>query len=82
MIKNVKFLIMTIIGLVLGVIGYLAYIHLISFLYYPVAIIFMIAVVIFGILVLINFFSGLKYFIVRLFKDDDTLDEKGFKKNL
>lgn len=80
--KNLSFLLLTLAGLVIGLVFYLSYIHVVSWLAYPIGILVLIAVVVVGFLALGNFFVNIKDFIVSIFKDDDTRNEKGFKKNL
>ncbi|WP_313798793.1 hypothetical protein [Cytobacillus sp.] len=65
----------------LGIVVYLSYIHLISWLSYPIG---AVVVIFFGLAIICWLFFFMKdviYFVKRLFKDDNTRDEKGFKKH-
>lgn len=70
-----------ILSLPLGLVMWLAYVHIVSFLDPLITIVlgggFIIAVLI-GI---VNLIINLKDFIVSIFKDDKTRDERGFKKH-
>lgn len=79
--KGIYFFFSTIFGLIIGLVFFLIYIHAVSWLAYPIGLLVVLAVVIVGVLWLGHLAVNIKDFIVSIFKDDDTRDEKGFKKH-
>jgi hypothetical protein len=72
----------TIGGLLLGLVFYLGYIHLVSWLAYPLGILVVLWVAIIAIASTFYLVINLKDLVVSIFKDDKTRDHRGFKKNL
>ncbi|MBS4200270.1 hypothetical protein KHA93_11575 [Bacillus sp. FJAT-49732] len=70
------------IGLASLWIFYLVYIHVISLLSVPIGIIALLGAVFIIGAVLFSLFVNVKDFVVSIFKKDDSLDDRGFRKHL
>lgn len=80
--EKVKFGTLVLISLPLGLLIWLVYANVVNFLDPVLTVVVGGAFwVVIGIMVIL-FLLNIKDFIVSIFKDDDTRNEKGFKKNL
>lgn len=80
--EDFKIAILAMMALPLGLIMYLVYVHVVSLLDPILSIVFGGGFLLAILICIFSFFVNLKDFVVSIFKDDDTLDERGFKKHL
>ena len=79
--QEFKALIFIILSLPLGLIMYIVYANVVTFLDPVLTLIFGGGFLLFILSILFWIFINLKDFVVSIFKKDDTRDERGFKKH-
>jgi hypothetical protein len=80
-IEGLKHYVLVLISLPLGLVMWLVYVHTVSILDPILTIVLGGGFILAMLLGLINILIILKDFIVSIFKDDKTRDERGFKKH-